>query len=186
MRAVRKGTSHDSLQIVDDEARMNLSRRCLRWFLKDLPETQLFADDEQREKAIRDLENSGPAWHAILHIIILISALLLFKKFVWYRLPIPPEIESWLFPIFPAFVIIAYSVYWQRQRAAVFFRNILLQDGVPVCMKCGYCLRGLSSDRCPECGKELDARVQALIRVEAQPDGGAPADGPASSRVRVG
>ena len=133
---------------------MNLRLPFLRWLLKDLPKIQLFACDEQRDKAMRDLETSGPARHAILHVIILLVGLLLFKEFVWFRLPIPPWIETWLSPILPAFVIITYSVYGQRRRAAMFFRNILLRNGVPVCIKCGYCLRGLVSNRCPECGKD--------------------------------
>lgn len=151
---------------------MNLSSRLFRRLVRDLPETYLFADDEKHEKAIRDLEKSEPTWHGILHAIILLVAILIFMESVWFRLSIPPWIKSWLSPIIPAFVMIAYSVYWQRRRAAMFFRNRLLRDGVPVCIKCGYCLRGLLSDRCPECGKEMDERVRALIRREMKPDGG--------------
>lgn len=40
----------------------------------------------------------------------------------------------------------------------------LLEAGVPVCLGCGYNLRGLKAARCPECGRGLDPRAMALPR----------------------
>lgn len=51
-----------------------------------------------------------------------------------------------------------------RRDAARFLRAALLDCGVPVCLDCGYCLRGLSSECCPECGRKIDERVTKLIR----------------------
>jgi hypothetical protein len=44
-----------------------------------------------------------------------------------------------------------------RGRCRRFLRQELVARGVPVCLKCGYDLRGLSGPRCPECGRPFDA-----------------------------
>ncbi len=53
---------------------------------------------------------------------------------------------------------IIFMELWQR-RAAVRrpIREKLLSLGVPVCLECGYSLRGAPPDssRCPECGTEM-------------------------------
>lgn len=43
-----------------------------------------------------------------------------------------------------------FSLLGRRMRRTL--RQALLDSGVPVCEGCGYDLRGLSSERCPECG----------------------------------
>ena len=35
-------------------------------------------------------------------------------------------------------------------------RERLAADGVPICVPCGYDLRGQTSPRCPECGTDFD------------------------------
>ncbi|NLE59399.1 MAG: hypothetical protein GX616_13640 [Planctomycetes bacterium] len=35
-------------------------------------------------------------------------------------------------------------------------RREISRRGIPICMFCGYCLRGLEVSRCPECGHEHD------------------------------
>jgi hypothetical protein len=42
-----------------------------------------------------------------------------------------------------------------------FLREYLQAQGVPVCLKCGYDLRGQVEARCPECGTAFDARLLA-------------------------
>lgn len=61
------------------------------------------------------------------------------------------------------FVLRFVAVYLDRHRATRFLRGRLLDLGVPVCLGCGYYLRGLTSDRCPECGREIDDRVAKLM-----------------------
>jgi hypothetical protein len=50
------------------------------------------------------------------------------------------------------------SLAFNRSHAP-FVREALNELGHPVCMKCGYALRGLNelAARCPECGEERDA-----------------------------
>lgn len=50
-----------------------------------------------------------------------------------------------------------------RRSASVFLRKELLSCDVPVCLKCGYDLRGTVSERCSECGRELDGRVREIL-----------------------
>jgi len=38
-------------------------------------------------------------------------------------------------------------------------RTRLLAAGVPVCMHCGYDLRGQTQARCPECGRAFDPHL---------------------------
>lgn len=44
-----------------------------------------------------------------------------------------------------------------------YLRERLVEQGVPVCLKCGYDLRGQTEPRCPECGEACDS---ALIGIE--------------------
>jgi len=37
------------------------------------------------------------------------------------------------------------------------------------CVKCGYCLRGLSSRRCPECGTEFDPPHRQISKASGNP-----------------
>jgi len=61
-----------------------------------------------------------------------------------------------------------FCAYLVRRRAAVFLRGELITCGVPVCFCCGYYLRGLVEDRCPECGSPLDEKIEKLIEQDAK------------------
>ncbi|MGD8453252.1 MAG: hypothetical protein PVJ57_15655 [Phycisphaerae bacterium] len=43
-----------------------------------------------------------------------------------------------------------------RKRSRRFLRQCLIERGVPVCLHCGYDLRGQTAPRCPECGQPFD------------------------------
>ena len=47
-------------------------------------------------------------------------------------------------------------IWLLRTRVRKSLRRLLLEDGIPICLKCGYDIRGLSTPRCPECGEEFD------------------------------
>lgn len=51
--------------------------------------------------------------------------------------------------------IIVLTYLW-RQRCRVFLRRRLHAEGVPVCVPCGYDLRGIESTQCPECGAQFE------------------------------
>jgi hypothetical protein len=54
-------------------------------------------------------------------------------------------------------------------------REELVKQGVPICIPCGYDLRGQSEPRCPECGAAFDASL--LKREDLGVDQETPADG---------
>ncbi len=47
-------------------------------------------------------------------------------------------------------------VFLLRKRIQRHLRNSLLSHGVPICIPCGYDLRGQTEPRCPECGTSFD------------------------------
>jgi len=58
--------------------------------------------------------------------------------------------------------LIWLSTAWSIHRAKTpYVRKALCELQMPVCMDCGYILRGLGADatRCPECGAEREATV---------------------------
>ena len=58
---------------------------------------------------------------------------------------------------FLLFGILAVVVAWLlRHRAVARLRERLIWLGVPLCLHCGYDLRGQIEPRCPECGRTFD------------------------------
>ncbi len=53
-----------------------------------------------------------------------------------------------------------WVVAWPyRTRIRRNFRQELVRDGFPICVPCGYDLRGLAEPRCPECGAPFDEQL---------------------------
>lgn len=46
-----------------------------------------------------------------------------------------------------------------RRRRAQELRKLLCEQGIPICIHCGYDLRGQTDPRCPECGRAFDPRL---------------------------
>lgn len=46
-----------------------------------------------------------------------------------------------------------------RNEIRMSLRQRLALEGVPICAKCGYELRGLTQPRCPECGSVFDPKL---------------------------
>lgn len=54
----------------------------------------------------------------------------------------------------------AYAAIWVTRRGVRrYLRVQLVNKGVPVCLECGYQLRGQVEPRCPECGTGFDMRL---------------------------
>ena len=51
--------------------------------------------------------------------------------------------------------VIAINWFW-RNRLRRYLREQLVARGQPICLKCGYDLRGQIEARCPECGTPCD------------------------------
>ncbi len=52
----------------------------------------------------------------------------------------------------------ALPLLWRR-RCRRFLRTELIHRGVPICVPCGYDLRGQEVPRCPECGASFDPKL---------------------------
>jgi uncharacterized paraquat-inducible protein A len=53
---------------------------------------------------------------------------------------------------------VGYQYLWRAPiQAAV--REQLVAQGIPVCVKCGYDLRGQTEPRCPECGAAFEGAL---------------------------
>jgi uncharacterized paraquat-inducible protein A len=58
---------------------------------------------------------------------------------------------------------VAINWFW-RHHLQRHLRQQLVARGIPVCLKCGYDLRGQSVPRCPECGTPFNAELIAEPR----------------------
>ncbi len=54
--------------------------------------------------------------------------------------------------------MVVLTWFW-RHRCQRFLRQKLVASGIPICLKCGYDLRGQTEPRCPECGTPFDAEL---------------------------
>lgn len=90
--------------------------------------------------------------------IALIAAVIHFffeQEFFAWMSGIPfPSWSIWLFLgcIYSSFLLKPARAWWIRRKAHRLLRRHLNQMGIAVCMDCGYDLRNLLSERCPECG----------------------------------
>ena len=85
----------------------------------------------------------------VLYITANVLAAWLFQKYIGS----PKWVESLLNG--GAWVVVSGGIWWLfRRRTRRHLREKLVQLGVPICVPCGYDLRG-SKERCPECGTEF-------------------------------
>ena len=56
--------------------------------------------------------------------------------------------------------MVVLTWFW-RHRCQRFLRQQLIASGIPICLKCGYDLRGQIEPRCPECGTLFDVQLIA-------------------------
>jgi hypothetical protein len=66
-------------------------------------------------------------------------------------------------------LMLAPALWSIRRRAPKLLRKRLLASGVPVCLKCGYILRGCPGPNCPECGGPFDERVRLILAGRSSP-----------------
>ena len=149
-------------------------------------EMRLFPTREQADAAVREFGRTGKRrWVRVLLILMVVSvAGMSYAIDAWVTQS--TLVRCALLLVCGYIVLLVFQMLRFRWFGRPYMREKLLECRVPVCMKCGYCLRGLVSDCCPECGKELDERVRALIREEAQSDGRGASNGSAPSASRAG
>ena len=77
------------------------------------------------------------------------------------EMPVNDEIKQFVWVLFmliplwcPSLIFCWHGRRWMRR----YLRTYLNEHGVPICLNCGYDLRGLPESRCPECGTEFKKR----------------------------
>jgi hypothetical protein len=154
------------------------SRNLLNLTLAGLDELDLFPSDEERQAAIDAVAGSrsglaSPAlWLGIATCgFVALAAMLLSRVAIRPLLAslVPGRAGGELVDIVHIGFVMGATflvMRWLHRRgAAALLRRRLLGAGVPVCVRCGYHLRGLgtSARACPECGRALDGEVQTIL-----------------------
>jgi hypothetical protein len=152
--------------------RRRRKRHLFQLTLAGLPELEHFETDEQRQEAFQDIgsEAGTPVsfgfWFAIFILVGAVITARALAKWVLAHVYWPEPVEealSWLVIL----LTFGFVLRWlHRSGVRRELREKLLTQGVPVCMQCGYLLRGLplSSSRCPECGGPFDDRVIEVLK----------------------
>lgn len=82
----------------------------------------------------------------------------------WIGIPISPILMSGLVGgVVGGSIGLALQLSF-RKPVRRYLREDLVGRGIPICVECGYDLRGLSESRCPECGAAFDAGLLSSER----------------------
>jgi len=141
-------------------------RECARhgaWFFVGLPELRLFPSAVERRRSMHVFRHMAGRSRAFWYWLVLFATFYFFKDWVIVGYSWP----WWLEQVIGFVGVIGAAAYlmWRlRPEAQRRLRASLIECAVPVCVGCGYYLRGLVSDRCPECGREIEPHVAKLIR----------------------
>lgn len=142
----------------------------LQLTLARMPELELFETEAQRKRALSEIgEEISRTWswaHLIAVAIIVVSVFTAGQVTGWVCAQLGISgIKLWVKLVVMGLTLIVSLRAMHRWGAREDLRRKLLEYGIPVCMKCGYSLRGLSLaiGRCPECGADFDGRVGAIL-----------------------
>ncbi len=139
--------------------------------LAGLPELEHFETDEQRQAALEQIGQeaadvkSGGFWLAIGVLVGGVVGGQYLIRGLMGMVSWPRWLEDSLILLGTGVLFVFILRFLHRRGAAAELRQKLLQEGVPVCVACGYLLRGLPLDpgRCPECGRDFEPRVRAIL-----------------------
>ena len=146
-------------------------RNLLNFTLAGLPEMRHFDSPEDRQAALWEISDEagrptrGGFWLAVLAILVAVISARFLAGWLLSYVSWPTLVEETL-QLASLFIAFGLVIRWlHRSGAATELRQKLLARGVPVCMKCGYLLRGLDNTigRCPECGREFDEDVRRIL-----------------------
>lgn len=144
-------------------------------YVKGLPEWDMFPDEASRRVAIEEIERGmmprsiKDVLNFLLAVIIFLSAPAIIAYLITHYLLFTWPWRDHAFWIMTIAGYTAVVYLGLRRDMPKALREQLIKCGVPVCLKCGYDLRGLPPDRarCPECGRDLDQKVAELVRKAA-------------------
>lgn len=137
---------------------MKLTTRRVRRY----PELALFPDEEDAARSLR--QAAGEAWlSAFASFILLALPMLLAGNWVLEPVLYPIlrpslRLSGWI-GLVPLIILAAVLVRRIPRRIRFNLRKALIYSLIPVCLTCGYSLRGLQPGICPECGAAWDPRL---------------------------
>ena len=76
---------------------------------------------------------------------------------------LPPEMAAGLFglgTVLGALAVYQLQIIRIHGQLRIFLGHMARNEPLPMCLRCGYSLEGLSPDRCPECGFPIAAGPQ--------------------------
>ncbi len=146
-------------------------KNLLNFTLRGLPELDHFDTPASRQKAIDEIgteagnPKSGQFW---LGVLLVIAGALAARWIAGWLLTFvlwPRVVEEILHTVGIVAGFLMVLRWLHRSGTSRDLRRKLLASGVPICIQCGYLLRGLlpETGRCPECGSEFSPRVRELL-----------------------
>ncbi len=138
------------------------------WARRRFPELDSFETDAQRTEAWFAATSALKFnWRYWVMLLVLLSAFavgtVMCVQSVLPRLDIG---NPFLKTALPALIVSFFSIVLSLAAVLIFRRSValsirrrLLDAGIPVCLACGYDLRGQHQPRCPECGRPFDASI---------------------------
>lgn len=147
----------------------------LRLTLAGLPELDYFPTPEARDTALyelgRDAGMSAPkSLAAGIAIIAAFTLSLVFAvKWLLRLVHWPRLLEEWIVISLAGGFVFLLLRHLHRRGFVAGLRTKLLAHGVPICVPCGYLLKGLpeSTTNCPECGHTIDENTKRVMLIEA-------------------
>jgi hypothetical protein len=142
--------------------------------LSGIEELDQFESEEQKQKVLGELgrEAGSPSkfslWLAVVILGVSVFAISRLTKWALRFVMLDSLVED-IIQFAVTFAGFFLALRWlHRWGARDDLRKKLLSLGIPVCMGCGYSLRGLtrSHERCPECGREIEEGVRKLMAEE--------------------
>lgn len=146
------------------------------WAIAGLPELALFQSDQQRDAAVAQVIRGvgwlrrKEWWLAVLVLVGGWGIIRLARIGLSQFIPGAQWSGDWLLLIANLFLYSLIMRWFYRGAAQRELRKQLLNQGVPVCVQCGYDLRGqpAAAPYCSECGRAIDNRVPGMIQFGGQ------------------
>lgn len=149
-------------------------RRGNRWsermILGGVPEQDLFPDERTRREAVdrvdEAMEKGSEFWVKMTLALVVWVAICLACNWAIENFIVQ---SAWVTVVGAPLALlgsVAVVLWTWRHVASRRLRRALIESGVPVCLRCGYPLRGLRSDhapQCPECGWRVSRRVRSVM-----------------------
>lgn len=140
-----------------------------RWWRRRFPELARFPTDKQAENALdRATEDGGMQrsdWQLaaafVIGIAVITGVFVYFTMRIGPQWRVPLKIGEWIYAVVMACATFVLLVHIYRRQIRRSLREQLCDIGVPICVPCGYDLRGLDEPRCPECGRPFDPNLLA-------------------------